>query len=199
MPQKNKNKKESDNWLLPIEEVESTTFQTINGAHPAMIDDEALLKGVVFDFGRTGGPGGQHRNRKATACTATHSATSVSGTASERRRQSENRKLSISRLRKKLAIQLRRNIDLKKYIMSELWEERRNGQQLLINPKHRDYPHILAETLDVLHACNLDLSRAAEILQISSTQLLKILSHEKAALTLINHSRKEQGLHPLKA
>ena len=114
MPQKNKHKKDSDNWLIPIEEVESTTFQTINGAHPAMIDDEALLKGVVFDFGRTGGPGGQHRNRKATACTATHSETAVSGTASERRRQSENRKLSISRLRKKLAIQLRRNIDSKK-------------------------------------------------------------------------------------
>ena len=42
-----------------------------------------------------------------------------------------------------------------------------------------------------------DQSTAAETLQVSSTQLLKIISHEKAAFTWLNDQRKERGLSPL--
>lgn len=194
---KKKQASRTNDWIPPISAFEQTGHKMIDGVHPAMLSDEALLKDVVLDFGRTGGPGGQHRNRKATSCTATHVPSDFSGKATERRRQSENRKLAFSRLRRILAIYLRRTISLDSYKPSALWEERRQGSQFPINPKHRDYPHVLAEALDIIFTSDFDQSAAAETLHISSSQLLKIISHEKAALTWLNDQRKERGLSPL--
>lgn len=195
--QNKKQASRANDWIPPLSAFEQTGYKMIEGDHPAMLSDEALLKDVVLDFGRTGGPGGQHRNRKATSCTATHVSSDYSGKASERRRQSENRKLAFSRLRRTLAIHLRRTITLDDYVPSKLWEERRQGDQFAINPKHRDYPHILAETLDIIFASDFNQTTAAETLLISSSQLLKIVSHEKAALKWLNDQRKERGLSPL--
>tara|TARA_X000001036_G_scaffold28462_2_gene23490 strand:+ start:1358 stop:1960 length:603 start_codon:yes stop_codon:yes gene_type:complete len=194
---KNKKPVRTKDLLPPLSAFEPTGHLMIEGEHPAMLDDETLLKNVIFDFGRTSGPGGQHRNRKATACTATHLPTDISGEASERRRQSENRKMSISRLRRTLAIRLRSTIAIDAFKASLLWEERRNGDQLGINPKHRDYPCILAEALDVVFACDFNMPTAAEKLQISATQLLKIAAHDNAAITWLNEQRKERGLSAL--
>jgi hypothetical protein len=195
---KNKKTSRTNDFLSPLSAFEQIGHRIIEGDHPAMLDDETLLKDVIFDFGRSSGPGGQHRNRKATACTATHMPTDISGEASERRRQSENRKMSISRLRRALAIRLRRDISLEQFVSTPLWEERRSGNQLAINPKHRDYPCILAEALDVAFASEFDMRIAADTSQISSTQLLKIITHEPAAFVWLNEQRKERGLSALK-
>jgi len=195
---KNKKTARPNDFLPPLSTFEQIGHRIIEGDHPAMLDDETLLKDVIFDFGRSSGPGGQHRNRKATACTATHMPTDISGEASERRRQSENRKVSISRLRRALAIRLRRNISLEQFVSTPLWEERRSGNQLAINPKHRDYPCILAEALDIAFASEFDMRIAADTSQISSTQLLKIITHEPAAFVWLNEQRKERGLSALK-
>ncbi len=195
---KNKKTARSKDLLPTLSAFEQTNHRLIEGTHPSMLDEEQLLKDVICDFGRTGGPGGQHRNRKATACTATHLPTDISGEASERRRQSENRKMAISRLRRTLAIRLRRNISISTYTVSELWESRRTGEQFAINPKHRDYPCILAEALDVVFVYEFDMKAAAEKLQISATQLLKIVAHDSAALTWLNEQRKERGLSALR-
>jgi hypothetical protein len=195
---KNKKPARTNDLLPPLSAFEPTGHRMIEGTHPAMLDDETLLKDVIFDFGRSSGPGGQHRDRKATACTATHMPTNISGEATERRRQSENRKMSINRLRRELAIQLRRDISIDSFVSTPLWEERRSGNQLAINPKHSDYPCILAEALDATLASNFDMSMAAEKIQISATQLLKIIAHEPAAFIWLNKQRKERGLSALK-
>lgn len=196
---KNKKTARPKDLLPPLSAFEQTNHRMIEGTHPSMLEDDVLLKDVIFDFGRTGGPGGQHRNRKATACTATHLPTDISGEASERRRQSENRKMAISRLRRTLAIRLRREITTSTYTTSELWESRRKGEQIAINHKHRDYPCLLAEALDVVFAYEFDMKAAAEKLQISATQLLKVISHENAAYTWLNEQRKERGLSALQS
>jgi hypothetical protein len=183
--------------LPPLSAFNQSTHSIIEGNHPAMLSDEELLQNVVLDFGRSSGPGGQHRNRKATSCTATHIPTDISGEATERRRQSENRKMAIQRLRRSLAVFLRRNVTLDSYAPTELWENRRQGNQLPINPKHSDYSPILAETLDVLLAADLEMSRASEVLQVSGTQLVKLISNDKVALTWLNAQREERGLKPL--
>ncbi len=188
----------SKDILPPLSAFKQTTHSMIDGEHPAMQSREDFLKYVSLDFGRSSGPGGQHRNRKATACTATHIPTDISGEASERRRQSENRKMAISRLRRTLAILLRRNISVDTYTASDLWENRRQGDQLPINPKHSDFPPILAESLDIVFACDFDMKNAAETLNISSNQLLKIISNDKEATTWLNEQRKERGLSTLK-
>jgi hypothetical protein len=187
----------TNNLLPPISAFQQKNHVMIEGEHPAMQTERSLLNNVVLDFGRSSGPGGQHRNRKATACTATHLPTDISGEATERRRQSENRKMAISRLRRTLAILLRRPIVIETYTPTNLWESRRQGDQLPINPKHGDYSAILAETLDVILAADFEMSRASDILKVSNSQLLKIVSHDKAAMTWLNDQRKERDLKPL--
>ncbi len=189
----------TNDFLPPISAFERTTHSMIEGDHPAMLNDEDFLKNVTLDFGRSSGPGGQHRNRKATACTATHLPSDISGEATERRRQSENRKMALIRLRRSLAVLLRRSITVDSYTPTELWESRRQGDQLPINPKHGDYSAILAETLDVILASDLDMSEAARILRVTSSQLVKIVGNDKTALTWLNNQRKERELSPLKA
>lgn len=195
----NKHNRRNQPSLPPIEDFIPKGHRMIEGDHPAMLSDEELLKQISFSFGRTGGPGGQHRNRKATACTATHVPTDVSGTATERRRQSENRALSVSRLRRALAITLRRQLDQTMWKCSEIWDGRQQGTQLPINPKHRDYPHLLAETLDLLFAWDFDMSTASFHAGVSSSQLLKLISHDKQALAWVNEQREDRGLSPYKS
>lgn len=193
-----KNVRHSQDVLPPIEDYVPKDHRIIEGEHPAMLDERELLKLVSLTFGRSSGPGGQHRNRKATACTATHIPTDISGTATERRRQSENRSLSVSRLRRILAVILRRKIDIDKWKCSEIWSNRQQGNQLPINPKHRDYPHLLAEVLDLLFAFDFDLAATADRASVSSSQFVKLICHDKLAFTWVNDQREERGLHPLK-
>ncbi|HJN71186.1 MAG: peptide chain release factor-like protein [Phycisphaerae bacterium] len=195
----NKNGRRNQTALPPIEDFIPKGHRFIEGDHPAMMSEENLLKEVSLSFGRTGGPGGQHRNRKATACTATHVPTDITGTATERRRQSENRTLSVSRLRRTLAIILRRKIDTRKWTCSDLWRERQQGEQLPINPKHRDYPHLLAESLDLLFAFDFDLAATAACASLSSSQIVKLIAHDKQALAWVNEQREERDLSPLKS
>src|SRR5688500_19113278 len=68
-------------------------------SHPAALLDEDLLKHCDISFGRTSGPGGQHRNKVETAVTVTHRPTAVEAFASELRKQYENSLMAVRRLR----------------------------------------------------------------------------------------------------
>jgi protein subunit release factor B len=66
------------------------------------LDDEALLAGCQVNVFIGSGPGGQHRNKTATAVRLVHPATGVSVTATERRSQAQNRSVALDRLRSAL-------------------------------------------------------------------------------------------------
>jgi len=67
------------------------------------LDDEALLRACeVYTFVGSG-PGGQHRNKTASAVRLVHPATGLTVTASERRSQILNRSAALHRLRAGLA------------------------------------------------------------------------------------------------
>jgi hypothetical protein len=102
------------------------------------------------------------------------------------------------RLRLKLACAFRRHVNSERYQPSELWESRRQGKQISINPKHRDYPALLAEALDIVHARRFDVAGAAGALGITMSQLAKLIRHHKQAFTAVNEGRVERGLHPLR-
>ena len=163
--------------------------------HPASLEPSRLLKQCDLGLGRSTGPGGQHRNRRDTAVTLVHQPTGIQASATERRRQQENRSAALRRLRVKLAVEVRTPRPTEP---SAMWRTRRQGRSMSVNPKHMDYPALLAEALDVLALMNWDVAKSAGRLGISMSQLTRLLRHEKAAFALVNHQRQERGFPPLR-
>lgn len=171
---------------------------TTDYSHPAALPVEELLKECEFGFGRQRGPGGQNRNKVETSVTITHKPTGIDGFASERRKQYENRMMAIKRLRLNLAVNVRRPVHWQRHKPSELWERRRQGAKMSINPNHKDYPALLAEALDVIYARRFDVAGAAGVLGITMSQLAKLIRHNKHAFMLVNQGREDRGLPALK-
>lgn len=166
--------------------------------HPASLPERDLLKECTLTFGRKSGPGGQHRNKVETAVEIRHEPTGTASGAGERRSQSQNRHNAIRRLRLKLAINIRTEVHPSRHRPSTLWEERRQGKQMSVNPRHWDYPGLLAEAMDVIYARKFDVAGAAGLLGVSMSQLAKLLRHERHAMKLVNDGRVERNLPPLR-
>ena len=165
--------------------------------HPAALDEAQLLKQCSMTAGQGSGPGGQHRNRRSTSVTYTHEPTGMQATASERREQKVNRSMALRRLRLKLAIGLRS--EHPRRAPSVLWNRRRSGTKLPINPKHSDYPALLAEALDVISEAGFDVGGAAGRLDITMSQLTRLLRHEPSAMGMVNDGRSERGFPVLRS
>lgn len=84
------------------------------------------------------------------------------------------------------------------YQPSALWISRRQGKQMSVAHSHRDYPGLLAEALDVVHARGFDVAGAAGQLGITMSQLARLIRHEKHAFAKVNAGRVERGLPALK-
>jgi hypothetical protein len=72
------------------------------------LPEAALLLECEESFYIGGGPGGQHRNKTASAVRLVHRPTGVTVTATERRSQAQNRAAAVERLRAALAPMVRR-------------------------------------------------------------------------------------------
>lgn len=163
--------------------------------HPAMLDDDALLRETDLTRGKSSGPGGQHRNKVQTTVHLVHRPTGVSAQAGERREPQVNLKKALSRLRINLALEVRTGVDVEP---SERWRARVKDGKLSLNPRHHDFPAMLAEALDMVIDSRLDLAKSARRLDITTSQLLKLLRHEPRALEQVNQARQKRKLRPLK-
>jgi hypothetical protein len=192
--------------------------------HPAGLPPETLLAACHVERSRGSGPGGQHRNKVETTIRLHHQPTGIRAGAGERRQQAENLGVAVARLRLTLAIDIRCERDLTD-TPSALWRSRltpaskppassspppparggfsrlpRGGAgRIACNPRHTDYPTLLAEALDVLWLKAWDPRPASLLLLISPTQLVKFIAKEPAALVMVNRARADRGDHPLKA
>ena len=164
-------------------------------AHPAALAPDALRADCEITRRRSGGPGGQHRNKVETAVRLTHRVTGVTAEASERRSQAENLKVALFRLRVNLALGVRVPARAEP---SVLWASRTRGGRLAINPGHDDFPTLLAEALDVLADAAYDVPAAGGRLSVSASQLIKLLRHEPRALGRVNTERESAGLGKLR-
>ena len=165
--------------------------------HPAALDHDALLKDCTVTAGRSSGPGGQNRNKVETAIRITHKPTGIVGSATERRHKEQNKQQAIFRLRVKLAVQVRELVD-PGGPPSVCWTGRAKHGKLLINPSHADFPALLAEALDRIAMVSYELPAAADLLGVSTSQMVKLIKHEPAALELLNKQRKALGLSALR-
>jgi len=185
--------------------------------HPACLSDDALLAQCRVGTGRTGGPGGQNRNKVETLIELHHTPTGIESHAGERRSQIENKRVALRRLRLLLAVEVRTLVP-EGPVGSELWKSRRKrpprnatagsppknrwaggGEGVLeVNPDHHDYPCLLAEALDVLNACRWDVKLASLRLNVSASQLIKLIKEHPPAMQKVNQERETAGDHPLR-
>lgn len=161
--------------------------------HPAALPEDELLKACAFERRRASGPGGQHRNKVETAIRVCHTPTGTTAEASERRSQADNRAVALFRIRLKLAIEVRHPAQAP----SDLWRSRARGGRMSVNPEHRDFPSLLAEAMDHLDQADHDPAPAATALDISPSQLIKLLKRHPPAFEAINAQRRAAKRHPL--
>jgi hypothetical protein len=164
--------------------------------HPCELDPEALLAECAVRHTRRGGPGGQHRNKAATAVVLRHEPTGLIAEANERRDQAVNLGRALFRLRLQLALEVR---TVRAAVPSPLWRQRCRNGRVSIAAEHPDFPRLLAEALDVATQTCGDVGPAAQDLGCTPTQLIRVLSLDRRGLAVLNSLRARSGLAPLKS
>jgi len=166
-------------------------------SHPAALDDDALLAQCRLGRSRGSGPGGQHRNKVQTLVTLTHEPTGTTAQAGERRSAADNKRVALRRLRLILATRVRTPVPPGDH-RSDLWRARIRAGRIVCSPRHADYPALLAEAMDAIHACYGDHKAAALRLGCTPTQLVRFIAEHPPALEAINTERTRLGLHRLR-
>lgn len=187
--------------------------------HPAALPDEALLAQCRRTKNRSSGPGGQHRNKVESQILLLHLPTGVESQAAERRSSNDNLRVALRRLRLALAVEVRQGVPPGD-VASPLWKSRRRapprakteeiapglrvrvgssaGGRISCNPEHLDFPALLAEAMDVIADAGWDVKRAAARLEVSMTQLVRLVKEHPPALRRLNLEREARGEHALK-
>ena len=167
--------------------------------HPADLAPAKLLAECVVRRQRRSGPGGQHRNKVATAVILVHQPTGIRSEATEQRSQAANQQVAIHRLRVKLAIQVRSNKETGCVrCFSPLWRSRLRTKKISVALSHEDFPSLLAEALDCLNTLDFDVKECAQQLGTSSSQLVRFFKLEPEALVYVNERRAKREFKPLR-
>lgn len=159
-------------------------------------DDASLLAECEIHIHRTGGPGGQHRNKVATAIRLIHKPSGIVATAGETRSQHENKEHAAARLRESIAVEVRLPLP-----SPLVWPENvviRDGR-LRVNPSNPDYPAALALALDAIATAEQNPADAAKLLSVSTSSLIRFVADHSKAWSTWTAARKQRGLPPLRA
>ena len=163
---------------------------------PWELSDEKLLAECRFEAFVGSGPGGQKRHKTNAAVRFTHVPSGISAVASESRSQRENRIHALRRLRHKLAMEIRREVEDPVNYSPPGWFGEYPG--LHINSKNPRYPVAVAEVLDVLKAMQWSVGRAAVLLGATTSALTRFLHDDPALWTKVNQTRGGLGMKPLR-
>ena len=169
------------------------------------LSDDELLAQCRFERFRVSGPGGQHRNRTDSAVRLTHEPTGAVGYASERRSQHQNRTMALSRLRRAIALERRREVDLNLYhpppalqrVLPRSVRTEVPGKDR-VGPGHREFWTGVGPLLDLFEAVGGSTADCAALVGCSSNQLTKLFASETHLWAAANAIRARFGLKPLR-
>ncbi len=163
------------------------------------LDDQELLAQCQVDTYRASGPGGQKRNKTASAIRLRHEPTGMSANAVESRSQHENKAKALKRLRLAIALKVRRHVEVETYAPSDMLRSciGKSGK-FAIGKRDQRYFEVIWEVLDLLFACNMQLSTTAQKLGLSTANFSAVLRNDPAVWRRVNELRKDKGLSSLK-
>ncbi len=163
------------------------------------LSDDALVAQCEVDHYRASGPGGQKRNKTSSGVRLRHSPTGLSVTAVDDRSQHVNRVRAVRRLREAIALHVRADIDTEAYRAgSALSECIDKSGRISVNRRNERYYPLVGEVLDVLAACQMRVSEAAELIDISTAHLVKFIGSDPKLWERVNQMRKAAGQKPLR-
>lgn len=158
------------------------------------LDEPTFERQCEFHAYRSGGPGGQKRNKTSSAVRLTHLPTGVVAFSSDFRSQVENRRRALHRLRFKLAAEIRQPLDPRGYEPPPWLNSLKQEGKLTTNPKNPGYARLAAHVLDVLEAAGARLSTAAALLGIPTSNLVRLIEAEPTVEKAAHEIRQKYGV-----
>jgi hypothetical protein len=164
--------------------------------------DDQLLAQCVVDTYRASGPGGQKRNKTSSAVRLRHTPTGLIVIAEESRSQHENKAKALQRLRRALYLERRDDLPRTPELVAalpELAAARSADGRLAVSAKDPRFWPAAGVVLDALAACQAQVSTTAELLGISTANLIDFLQTDPKLWQAANRLRAAAGLKPLKS
>ena len=128
-----------------------------------------------------------------------HQPTGVIAKAEESRSQHDNKARALKRLRRDIALHVRRFVDREHYEPSELLRSCiSKANKLSVGRKDQRYNSAVWEIFDLLHACQVQLSTTAAHLGVTTANLSGFLRDDPALWRRVNEMRTAVGAKPLK-
>jgi hypothetical protein len=158
-----------------------------------LLPDQDLLSVCRLESFRAQGPGGQHTNRTESAVRIIHVASGVVAQCQDHRERARNQKSALQRVRLRLALTQRglgQITWLKPY---------QHGTRLNIGANSSAYSTVVGVVFDVLEQAHGSLRETALALQVSSSQLTKLLTADKEVHAAANKLRERFSLGAIHA
>lgn len=168
------------------------------------LSDQGLLAQCAVDTYRASGPGGQKRNKTSSAVRLRHPPSGLLVIAEESRSQHENRARALRRLRQALYLKLREGLTPEELTPQALaarpgWREARGADgRLHLGRKDPRFWPAVGVVLDVLEALEARVSAAAEVLGVSTGNLIDFLQSDDKVWEQANQTRGRFGHKPLR-
>ena len=161
---------------------------------PRFLSDDQLLRESRVDTFRSGGPGGQKRQKTSNGVRIVHQPTGVTATSTEWRTLTENRLHAIRRLRLKIATDVREPIDPGRFEPPDWFLTVRRQSRIEASHRHPYYAAIAGLILDLLHALAGNPAAVAVNLGVSTTAIVKFLEGEPQLWAAANQIRAALGM-----
>ena len=168
----------------------------------ARLSDSQLLEQCEVDTYRASGPGGQKRNKTSSAVRFRHLPSGLVVIAEESRSQHENRARALKRLRQAVYLKVREEVPREGWQASGLLDDFRQAKdtdgRLSLGRKDPRYWPAVGVVLDVLQAFEARVSEAAEVLGISTGNLIAFLATDPKVFEQANILRARFDHKPLR-
>jgi len=169
-----------------------------------LLSEKELLRQCKIDNFLSPKPGGQHRDKKASAVRITLFDGEIIVTSSNSRSFQTNQKDALNKLKIEIVCKYRSNFSLKKCIQLFQLEKYFNDTFLVKNnkinlsSKNPNYLVVAGVVLDIFFIHNWQIQSVSKKLGVSSSHLVNFFSKEKKLLIFINSEREKLGMRSLK-